>query len=233
MTTAIFIKTCKKDIEWLKFCIRSIRRYTWGFNEVVVVADNGCEEEMKMVSGLVTQIHYVPEWEDGRIQQQFYKLRAFQYCSSDIILFVDSDCLFTEYCSPDAFMRDGKPVIGKTLYDKVGDAKCWKAPTESYLGFEVSHEYMRWLPWMCRRDTLVRIAEKHPDWEQRLRKIKNNLFSEFNVIGAYIDRFESEDYFITDTDEWEPRKYARQFWSWGGFPPEVMEEVKKILQLKT
>lgn len=232
MTTSIFIKTWRNDIEWLKYCLRSIQRFGSEIDEVIVVADESCRDLMAWIPSIVSQLIYVPDWPDGRIQQQAYKLLADTFCKSEFVLFTDSDCLFTTYFSPRDFFKDDKPVIPKTKYELVGPAQCWKTPTESFLGFDVEWEYMRRLPMLFRRDTLNAIREMHPGWHERLKTVHDSLFSEFNVIGAFAEKYESEKYFFTDTEVWNPPVVARQFWSWGGFTPEVMAEIKSILHEK-
>jgi hypothetical protein len=51
-----------------------------------------------------------------------------------------------------------------------------------------------------------------------------------NALGAFIDRFESDRYFITDTEVWMPPSVARQFWSWGGITPEIKSEIEGMLK---
>ena len=233
MTTSVFIKTCERDLEWLKYGARSIQRFGWGFDEVVVVADESCNGKLGGLPTVVSSVHYVPEWPDGRIQQQAYKLLADTYTKSEFILFTDSDCLFNQPFSESNFMRDGKPVLLKIRYELAGDSRIWKIPTQSFVGWDVEWEYMRRMPMMFRRDTLTAAREMFPEWQERLKTVDDNMFSEFNVLGAFVERHEPEKYFISDTEAWVPDAVARQFWSWGGITPEVQAEIKSILHEKS
>jgi hypothetical protein len=37
MQTDIFIRTYGKDLEWLKYCLRSVAKYCSGFRQIVIV----------------------------------------------------------------------------------------------------------------------------------------------------------------------------------------------------
>ena len=62
MKTSIFIKTCLKDLEWLSYSLRSIRKFCKGFQEVVIVADDDCKGVIEpMLSGerpLLCPVHH-------------------------------------------------------------------------------------------------------------------------------------------------------------------------------
>ena len=102
MKTSIFIKTCLKDLEWLSYSLRSIRKFCKGFHEVVIVADDDCKGVIEpMLSGerlLLSPVHH-----NGYIQQQIIKCNAWVYVNNpDAILYVDSDVIFFREASPQA-----------------------------------------------------------------------------------------------------------------------------------
>jgi hypothetical protein len=61
--------------------------------------------------------------------------------------------------------------------------------------------------------TLQNIAKQYPDLEKYI--MESERFSEFNAIGAWIAKNESEKYNLINTDNWEytPPK-AEQLWGW-------------------
>lgn len=231
MSASIFIKSWKQDLPWLHYCLRSIRKFGNGFEGITLVVDESCTPRMMKdfdLSG-VTLVR-VPDWENGYIQQQAVKLSAGQMISSDLILFVDSDCIFHTPFSPESFMRDGKPVLLKTKYGNLGGAEAWKAITEAVVGWPVEYEYMRRLPLMYLRDTLFAFKNTFPELIPKLRLMTDRSFSEFNVLGAFIDRYESQHYYISDTEIWMPNPVVRQYWSWGGFTAEIKSEIEEMLK---
>lgn len=229
MTASIFIKTCRKDLPWFKLCIDSIDKYCAGFDEVVIVADESCRGH---ITSQIGDIAYAEDWPNGYIQQQAVKLNADTYVTSDNILFVDSDCVFFAPCTPESFMREGKPVLLKTHYSRLegSGATAWREITKKFTGYDVEWEYMRRIPCMYRSSTFSKFREAIPDLIDRLRSVTDKSFSEFNAIGAFIDRFDSDDYYISDTDVWMHDPVAKQFWSWGGLNKEISREIQSFLE---
>lgn len=229
MKTAIFIKTYKDDLKWLGYCLESIKKYGSGISEVVIAADEDCKEFMQIFVHEV-RVVYVPAWRNGYIQQQFVKLHADQYTNAEQILFVDSDCVFHTPFTPESYMRDGKPVLLKTRYGNLGGGEAWKRITESFVGWPVEFEYMRRLPWMYRRQSLINFRAMFPTLEDRLRSLETPSFSEYNALGAYIDKFEHDEYYVSDTEVWMPESVAHQFWSWSGLDNEDKKKIEGYLK---
>ena len=234
MTTSIFIKTCRKDLEWLRYSLLSIAKWSVGFSEFVIVADEDCRDTLEPIAALLPEpywIYYVLGSDNGYIQQQAIKLAADIYCSSDYILFVDSDCVFFRIFMPSSFMHNGKPVLMKTRYGNLGGAEAWKAITESIVGWEVEFEYMRRLPLMYRKDTLRKFRERFPSLLPKLSVMESRDFSEFNALGAFIEKEDKEGYYIADTEDWVLDAVAKQFWSWGGISPDIRNEMEEMITL--
>lgn len=241
MSTSIFIKTWKGDLPWLPYCLESINKYASGFEHAIIMTDQSCHNDtLKILKNLLLYVPgisrlnltllSVPDWDNGYIQQQYVKLNAYKYTTSDNVLFVDSDCVFYKHFSPASYMVFGQPILMKTKYGNLEGAEAWKPITESFVGFEVQYEYMRRLPWMYRRESLINFSNRFPNLEQFLKGMKTRDFSEFNALGACIDKYESEDYYVTDTELWTPEAFAKQYWSWGGITPEIQLEINQFLK---
>lgn len=228
MTTAIFIKTWSGDLPWLEYCMRSIRKYASGISEIVIAADESCIRNVYPMAGDAVVVS-VADWDNGYIQQQWIKMNADLFADADQILFVDSDCIFHTPFSPESFMRDEKPVLMKTRYGNLGGAEAWRQITESFIGWSVEFEYMRRLPWMYHADSLRGFREMFPNLHAHLSSLSDRSFSEFNALGVFIERFESEKYYVTDTEVWVPESVAKQFWSWGGITPAIKSEIEGYL----
>ncbi len=230
MNANIFIKTWEGDLAWLPLCILSIQKYASGFDSTIVVSDSSCVATvLKMLRGTGVTVEAVNDWDNGYIQQQWVKLTADTYTNADYTLFVDSDCIFHTPFTPESFMRDGKPVLLKTQYGDLGGAEAWKAITENFVGFPVHYEYMRRLPWMYRNESLFNFRQKYPNTLSHLKSLTSRDFSEFNALGAYIDKYENDAYYISDTAVWLPEPVAKQYWSWGGITPEIQAEINSFL----
>jgi hypothetical protein len=119
-------------------------------------------------------------------------------------------------------MVDGKPMMLKTPYDQLDDqAKVWQSVTANYMGFNPDYEYMRRMPLVYPIDIYAKVrdylTERHGPWEDWFPKIEGRKLSEFNILGAYAERFMPEEFHWIDTSKEElPPLVARQGWSWGG-----------------
>lgn len=229
MSTSIFIKSYAGDLKWLHYCLRSIRKFGSGFDEITLVIDESCRNLMGEFDLSGVNLVHVPDWPNGYIQQQAIKLCADQWVSSEFILFVDSDCIFHMPFSPESFLRDGKPVLMKTKYENLGVGEVWKPITEAVVGWPVEFEYMRQLPFMYRRDTLTAFRNVFPGLGGQLEKMVDRSFSEFNAIGAFTDRYEQQNYYIIDTEVWIRSPVIKQYWSWSGLTADERKEIEDIL----
>ena len=229
MSASIFIKTWEGDLDWLPYCLKSIEKYASGFDVVVVVADNSCVSRVSRIVKSPAILEAVGDWKNGYVQQQWIKLTADKYIDSEYILYVDSDCIFHTPFTPESFMREGTPVLLKTEYGNLGGAEAWREITSNFVGFPVTHEYMRRLPWMYRSDSIYNFRKMYPHTEKHLRSLETRDFSEFNALGAYIEKYESEKYIISNTEFWTPDSVATQYWSWGGLTPAIKAEIEKVL----
>lgn len=241
MSTAIFIRSYNKDFEWLSYCVRSIRKFCSGFNEVVLAVPIGHYVQLTdEIKNCVDHIHPVePRTSRGYLDQQITKLRAHHYTDADQILYVDSDCLFAAPATPETFMRDGKPLLLKTAYDvfrshqqRTGEKQnvlCWQPITEAAIGFPVAYEYMRRLPILHDVRTLLEVETRYPRMIDHIRSIHGNGFSEFNALGAVAERYLSDLYHIQDTEtEPLPPIVCEQSWSWGGISDEKREHMEWV-----
>lgn len=226
--TDIFIRTYYKDIEWLAYCLASIAKFGHGFRQIIVCIPENQKRHLDAMNLTAEKVVTCPVFKNDYLGQQITKLNAWQYTDAEYILFVDSDCCFTEPFTPEDFMEDGKPLIYKTHYSKVGDAICWKVPTESFMKLPVEYEYMRRLPLMYRWDTLSTSSMVPKDISQDI--MAYGAFSEFNYLGAWAELYQSDKYVFADTDHVEIRSpKLKQNWSHGGLTPEIREELGRIL----
>lgn len=242
MSTSIFIRSYRGDFQWLRYCLRSTRKFVTGFDEIVLVIPVADRDELPVdVASMADRLHLRIEQTHGYIDQQITKLRAHHYTTSERILFVDSDCVFFRPCTMDDFTRDSKPILLKTPYEvfrkyqnetgRIQSVLNWQKLTEEAVGFPVDHEYMRRIPMMHLAETLGYIETYYPNLVNRVRRIKDNSFSEFNVMGAIAEKYLADQYHIQCTETKPlPPKYCEQYWSWGGMSKELKESLECVCE---
>lgn len=225
MTIDIFIRTYHKDIDFLRYCLKSIAKYVTGHRRVIICIPEDEGYLLKDIPyGVVIMWH--PLTTNGYIDQQISKLSAHEHSNAEYILFVDSDVCFFQPTDLSEYFVDGKPYLMKTRYELVGDAICWKACTEEIMGLQLAYEYMRRIPILFRWDTLYGLANyidiKELAGAERL--------SEFNLLGAYAAHFQETLYHIINTEHDPlPKTCAKQGWSWGGMTDKVRAELEAML----
>ena len=75
----IFIRSYKNDIEWLKYCLRSIEKFVTGHAGVVVVVP---EQDVPLFKAAGIDAQTTPEADPGRgyLNQQLTKIHADEFC---------------------------------------------------------------------------------------------------------------------------------------------------------
>lgn len=213
-TCDIFIKSYQRDFKLLYYALKSITKNVTGYQNIILLIPKA-EKNLFDTRDLPerTLVHYVQEYGNGYLFQQVCKMNAYKYCNSDYILFGDSDCIFTYPINLQDFVTDDKPEILYTDYNKVGQAICWKQPTENLMGCEIEFEFMRRNANIYHKSTLENICKWQPNLERIVMESKR--FSEFNLLGAYAFKHESKKYNFVNTDNWSfvPAK-VEQLWGW-------------------
>jgi len=224
----IFIKSCLKDLVFLEKCLESIEKYVTGYDNIILVMPNGTKRYLPREMPKNTKVYEIKEEGNGYLFQQYTKLTAFNYSKADYIMYIDSDCIFCKNININTLIReDGKTEIFKTHYNLVGDAICWKEPTERFFEYKIKadFEYMRRNGMIYRRDTLINLASLKKDLKHYI--LHSDRFSEFNVLGLFAETFEADKYIFLDTEKTQiPEHFMVQCWSWAD--PKSNEEIHKI-----
>jgi hypothetical protein len=218
MTTDIFIRSYSPDFKWLEYCLFSCDKFAKGFSSIHIVVP---EQDKQILNHLTLEsVHGVtPACQDGYLDQQVSKLYADEFCQSDYILHLDSDCVWYKETTPQDFFQNGKPII---LVED-GVVSPWPKITEKTLCWYDSKEYMRRLPIIYPRWVYPEfrkwIKNKHGmslrNWIS-LQPYRE--FSEFNTLGQWLFRFHPEKFAWLHPSE--TQVFAKQFWSWGGVEKE-------------
>jgi hypothetical protein len=222
----ILIRTYSGDKEWLQYCLASIKKHEPNIGLTVVAPkghDVGCE-----------YVYVDPVHQDGYVDQQFTKLHANLFVPEDTthVVHMDSDCILIGKLSN--LFIDGKPMMLKTPWEKIdSQASIWRGVTAMRIGFDPEFEYMRRMPLIYPISIYAALSnhlvEKLGPWDKWFPAIKGRKLSEFNLLGAYADKFMAEEFhwINTSTDPLPPLT-VRQAWSWGGLGA-VKQEWDNIL----
>jgi len=212
-TIDLFIKSYKNDFWLLQLALKSISRNVTGYNNLILLIPEKDKHDFDTRQlPERTLIFYIDDKSPGWLYQQVCKLEAYKYCNADYIMFSDSDCFFTYPINLQDFIKEDKPEILYTDWEKTGDAICWKEPTEKFMKEHVPYEMMRRNCLIYHRSTLMNISEYEPNIEDVV--MSSRRFSEFNVMSAFAHKYEREKYNFINTDDWkytEPK--AIQVWS--------------------
>ena len=209
----IHIVSFRKDLEWCRYAIRSVRKYATGFGGVTLVVPTS---DAAMFAGMADSLVTFEQrrWR-GFLHHMVMVHRADEACpDADFIVHMDSDCMFVEPVTPEDYIRDGKAVMMRERFDLIRTAYTgrfrsgaarfrWKGIAENVLGFPVDYE------------TMVRHPSVHPrglysDVRRHVERIHRIPFddyvfgcgtrnyTEFPVLGAYALKVHPERYHWID-----------------------------------
>jgi len=225
MTCDIFYRSYVGDFHWLALSLLSVKKYAHGFSKVRVAVPANDIGLMPKCDG---EIHLIsPEHKDGYMDQQITKLHADEFCNSEYVLHMDSDCILTKDVSPLDLFLDGKPVL---LREKCQSP--WMHYSAIDLGWYDEYEYMRRLPicyprWMYKpfRDFILKTHGMSVG--KYICSRNGHEFSEFNNFGQWAYKY------YQDAFTWlEPREFpafCKQYRSWDGLDDQKRVEIEGIL----
>ena len=235
MRTDILIASCKRDLPWLRYALKSIKKFAHGFGGVTVVWPRAeTEQFIGFEPGTLTQTNLVLFDEfpgKGMLDAMSQKMLADQHCpNANYVLHSDSDVVFKEPFGPEDYMVEGKPIWLVEPYEAIKARRDsgvgryrWRSVTEDMLGFEVKYETMCWPQIICPvglYDEYRKHIEKR--WGMPMRHYYltgRNEFpqdrAEFPSLGAYAREFHHDwfQWIDVSTNEPRPKHRAIQFWS--------------------
>ncbi|SRR5258708_3957506 len=238
----ILIVSFAPDAEWLTYCLRSLQRYASGFSKINVVFPNRDDSIMRSIciNYNANPIGYdEPPPPLGHLSHNIAKTSADIYCpDATHVVHIDSDCIITNYFTPDMLFHNDKPILIRQLYKDVGPAICWKGPAEKALGFETPYETMRRMP-------LIHDINVYPAVRNHIEQVHNMSFSkyvlqqkptypcgfcEFNTIGSFALMRMPELYSIaTPPDNNIVEIPIKQLWSHGGVSNDVRQWCEEVI----
>ena len=229
---SIYIRTYKRDIAWLDFCLQSIHRNLKGWDEIVVGVPEGQEHHLRFLES--ERKVSCPLFREDYVGQQVAKLQAHRHVRGDYVFFVDSDVIFLPSADVRDFLEDGVPLIRKVRYATLArqaEAEVkWQASVENLFGEQPEWEYMRSHgSRLYHTDTLRAFEARFPDLETYARGVPKRLFSEFNLLGYFAEKYEPARYRFADTEAIPMRPpCSRQFWTVDGITPATLAELAAL-----
>ncbi len=140
----ILIVTYSKDMDFLRYCLKSIDRYATGFQGVTIAVpekERGLYDWVKRAN-----VVYFPEVEGkGMLSHMAMKCRADELCpTASAIWHLDPDCILWSNVMPASLFNEGKPVMVRERYADITNPNrhLWQKNVERALGFKPEYETM-------------------------------------------------------------------------------------------
>jgi hypothetical protein len=178
MKVEIFIVSYFKDIEWLEYCLKSIKKFATGFSGVtLMVPDSEADDFYPLKSKTGVDFSFrtydrTPDLQKWHIDHQRIKCFADKACQgADWIFHIDSDCIFREPVDVSHYFRDGRAVLPLQRFDQLPSVP-WRACTEEALAMNADYETMR-----CHGLTYP--VGIYSQMRRRIEAVHETTFSEF------------------------------------------------------
>jgi hypothetical protein len=223
MKTSIVTVTYDKDLEFLKYNLKSIKKFCNGYHDNVVIIDdheNDCVETQRYLDSIGQKYFVNKEAKHvkrGYVRQQYIKLLCDLYVpdDTDYICHIDSDSIFKIEHTPEVYFIDSKPAIVKNNYEllvekiKANEQTVkaflrWKTLTSQFLGWDVEYEFMFRMPlvypYHLFKSIRTFLEEKH---NASLLDLLKDLpvISEYNLLGAYAYKMMHDEFTWIDRHE--------------------------------
>lgn len=234
MHHALFIRSHPADYQWLQFCLRSIKKFSSGYSEIVLCVpypeNNLIDMQLSSIleSSPVTRLHtYDLKPGLGMMQAMMVVMNADLICPhANYIHFFDCDCIFKDHTKAGDYLftpnhhSDPKAFLPVTPYDEIYSSKddniaaraIWQGATSAALGWVPHLSTMHRIPVVHHKSIFAPCRdriEKHTgkslsDYLFQFGK-EFGRFSEFEALGAFAVRHMRHEYEIVDAAAHDPR----------------------------
>ncbi len=107
----IFVVTHAKDVDFLRYCLLSIKKYATGFTGVTVAVPIHELGAFAWAGKLAVIIPFDQPEGKGMMAHEIQKCRADEYCpDAEFVLHMDADCMMFRPTNPTAYIREGKAL---------------------------------------------------------------------------------------------------------------------------
>jgi hypothetical protein len=219
----IILKTYPLDYDWLPYLFRSLPRAT-GYRNIVVLLEEQYPEPTGLPANAVIarSRRYVgtdPNVSDKDLSGRgsvIERLCAFDYTDAEVLIFVDSDCVFARDIDfqTDLSICIDRPAVWWRTWEEAGHEACW---------IPAAKETLRYQPkvnTMCEYPHVYPASVMRAFWEfigGRERFMTLHDFTDWNALGNYALDYHTEA--VTPVHAINPGPHntgarVHQFWSW-------------------
>lgn len=248
------------DFDWLRWCLRCIRKHCTGFAGITVCFPNRdasmfadlSKEHANAKSGIPLRIQMYTEHEGKGMIQHMGMLSGADLLvpkATTHVLHVDADYMFKEPVTPDDYFEGDKPIYVTRSWDSltdrnsgvVSDCLQWREPTDKQLGFP-SEVYA-----MCRFPFALPVSV-YKSYRDYIEGVQDQPFMaymmsgrnsfpqdrmDWTAIGAYAfshHRVKFKWLDVSGGNHLAPKDKIKGFWSHGGITPEIQKDIEGFLK---
>jgi hypothetical protein len=214
LTADIVVKTFPGDYPWLPYLFRSIAKFAIGYRDILVIIEEQYEapplpEGARLIRCRQYEGTTCPPSRGVPIE----RLGAWRHSDADVLIFVDSDCVF---CRPVDFQADPTiglvaPVVLWQPWEGSGPCEKWRGPAAAALGFDPPVLTMCRYPFVFSR-ALLRECWHYCGGEERMRGID---VTDWEVLGNFALKWPGLGHTPIRADKAGPA-CVWQFWGQGG-----------------
>jgi len=221
MTTSIFIKGCREQLDYLYYCLRALKKNLaeWDHSDIVVKLDPDCEPHVANWDFDHVLYRYETPWDDRYMHALWSKATADQHLGGDLILLVDCDTFLSAPVALADYVKNGSVALQYLPWDIERDAgqkvalELWPRVVKASTGLDLPVDYMVTRPWLFWRSTFTGargLVEAHQkksfyaacfsqayyDWTRY--PMHPFTFCDLETLGLYGALYEPHKYYVSD-----------------------------------
>lgn len=246
--TEIFIVTFAKDLPWLQYCLRSVKKFCTGFTGVTLVVPSDEKSFFKQFQLDAKLVTFNERPGKGMVHHMAIECMADKLVSNaECVLHLDADTIFNGPTDVSQFFRNGKPIYVwrtyESLYDQErkvnSDCVIWKERTERALGFKTDVYGMCVMPCINSMKLFPQfrqwIEQQHGmpfvDWATQGQNAFPQDWSEYSALGAFAKELMPDLYhWLNCAVEAVPKENSYHFHSHSGLTPKIREQIEGWLK---
>ncbi len=117
----ILIVACKRDLDLLNYCLRSIEKYCSGFASIVLMVPVAEVKAFRDVPACVELRPFEEMAGKGFLHHMIQVCRADENLpDADHILHIDADTIFVDPTTPDDYVKNGRCLMVRERYEAIG-----------------------------------------------------------------------------------------------------------------
>lgn len=192
MRVDLLMVTFAKDFPFAEYSLKSAHRFCSGFGALVIVVPH---PDVAMFAAVAEPLGFIVKGFDEREGKGFVHHEAIiteadHWCpGADVIVHIDSDCIFMDQCTPNDYVIDGRPVIYREKFDDLKERHPgrynWKHVVKNAVGID-------------------------PEWDGMCRHPNAYLAGTYGQVRALIERYTQRNWkeYILSCENSFPQGYA-------------------------